>query len=143
MSKTQHHWFYDELLLFNFRLVWPCDKTSLEKYVHDEFDDREFELPDDTWGGKALICFSEDGNKTFIVALRKWHGNADCHSVLVHECAHAARMILQARNVDMNADNDEMIAYLSAYLARKCLNVLLPKRLRVEVDPQVKPKKRR
>lgn len=139
--KTMHHWFYDELLLFNFRLVWPVTKASLTKYIMDEFSE-VYESENDTFGGKALQVITEKSQSNFIVALRRWSGNSDDHAVLAHECLHVANMILQTRGVKCDQDNDEMSAYLTAYLVRKCLNVLLPKRLTVRVDPSVKPKRR-
>ena len=138
----RHSWFYDQLYLFNFRLVWPVTKSTLEQYIRDEFPDigQEYICEDDTFGGKAIFVPTEGRGGTYMVALRKWNGNSDDHSNLVHECLHVANMILHHRDVQITPDNDEALTYLTQYIHRQCLNVLLPKRLRVSVDPTVIPK---
>jgi hypothetical protein len=139
MKLPKHYWFYDELLLFNFRMVWPVTTDSLRQYIKDEFkEDYDARMS----GGKALVVENKDGIQTYIVALSRWKGTADCHANLVHECNHVALMILERRNIEVTTSNDECFAYLSAYLARKCLNVLLPKRLQVQVDHKLNPNTR-
>lgn len=139
----KHYWFYDQLYLFNFRLVWPITKATLEKYLEDEFPDGPpCVFDDDEFGGKAIFAPTGGKGGTYIVALRHWRGNADDHSNLVHECLHIANLILNHRGVGVTTDNDEAQTYLLQYLVRQCLNVLLPKHLHVEVDPEVIPKKR-
>jgi hypothetical protein len=138
--KPHHYWFYDHLLLFNFRMVWPVTTDSLREYIEHEFPGQSFDGR--ITGGKALMIPNETGTETFIAALSEWNGSANCHSVLVHECNHVALMILERRHVEITTSNDECFAYLSSYLVRQCLNVLLPKRLQVEVDPSVKPRNR-
>lgn len=143
MRKPRHYWFYDQLYLFNFRLVWPVTNETLEQYLHDEFKEDWQSGPREP-GAKALYVPNHGklGSGTYIVALYHWSGNADDHSNLAHECVHIANMVLSDREVGCTMENDESVCYLSAYLLRQCLNVLLPQRLRVYFDPKAKPKRR-
>lgn len=145
MKRPCHYWFYNQLYLFNFRLVWPVNSEGLEKYVHTEFPEhaKDYYCHRD-FGGKAIYLPNNGKGKgsTYIVALSRWSGNADDHSNLVHECLHIAGLILDHRDIHITLEHDEPLAYLTQYLVRQCLNVLLPERLRVVVDPKVKPKRR-
>jgi hypothetical protein len=63
--------------------------------------------------------------------------------MLSHECSHIAAMVLSDRGVRYSARNDEAFTYLQAYLLRKCLNALLPQRLRVQVAESEKPRRKK
>lgn len=141
MKSPQHHWFYDELYLFNFRLVWPVTPKTLRRYIRDEFGNKVTFQP---FGGKALKIEPARGPDIpcYVVALAKWNGTADCHAALSHECCHLAAMILSDRGVGYDAENDEAFTYFQSYLLRRCLNVLLPRKKRVEVCDEIKPKRR-
>lgn len=138
-SKVQHYWFYDELYLFNFRLVWPVTQDSLSRYIKDEFGNDEA-FPE-SFGAKALIIHSAKtpSHTCFVVALTRWNGTADCHAMLSHECSHIAALLLEDRGVEYSPRNDESFTYLQAYILRKCLNVLMPRSKQVEVSDSVKP----
>ena len=45
-------------------------------------------------------------------------------STLVHECVHAANMILDHKGIPMSLENDESQAYLVEWIFENCLKVL-------------------
>jgi hypothetical protein len=45
-------------------------------------------------------------------------------STLVHECVHAANMVLDHKGIPMNLENDESQAYLVEWLFENCLRAL-------------------
>ena len=131
MKKPRHHWFYDDLFLFNFRLVWPVTAESLEKYVKDEFKQTWRIRMDQRGFGAKYLFVPHAKSGTHVIALTGWKGTSDHHAQLSHECAHAARDICWQRDIRVTRRNDEAFCYLQAFILRRCLNVLLPKRLQV------------
>lgn len=137
-EAVRHFWFFDELFLFNFRLVWPVNKDSLAKYVLDEFE-QVLEIRNPNFGAKCLVIEQEKGN-SYLVAIREWAGSSDDHATLAHECSHAAMFILADRGVYVTPSNDETLAYLTGYLVRRCLNQLMEPRQRFNAWDKCAPK---
>jgi hypothetical protein len=66
------------------------------------------------------ICFND-----FIVIWSKHKDRSiESLSTLVHECVHAANMILDHKGIPMSLENDESQAYLVEWLFENCLRAL-------------------
>lgn len=116
MSKPRKpHHFYCEIYMVNIYFYQGISgeetSASLKKYLNLNFDSKRF----DGAGGKALEFESGD----YVVWTKKTGKKA--LSTLTHECLHVANMILKAKGISVDLENDEAQAYLLGWLVKKCL----------------------
>ena len=66
----------------------------------------------------GLLIGLQDSNIAILLESKKDKVFED--SVLMHECNHAAFLILDSKGIPISLNNDETFCYLSQYLFRKC-----------------------
>lgn len=116
MNKPQKpNFFYCEIYMVNIYFYQEVSAretvVSMKKYLDTVFSEERF----DGAAGKALQLHTGD----FIIWTREKASKVP--TTLAHECLHIANMILHARGITIDTENDEVQAYLLGWLMKKCL----------------------
>jgi len=115
--------FHDQTYHFTVHLVWNLNHEQLKRYVSQQFDDNE---PDnnDNWAGRCAEYATRE-HEVQMIAIRKWRGTAFDHSVLVHECVHAAHNVLGSRGFKLTDESVEAYCYLIDSIYHRCLEQII------------------
>jgi hypothetical protein len=116
------HWcgfFHEAVYGSTIHFVWNLDHAKLVRYCRRQFGDEERDT-NDSWVGRCCE-FTTSEYEVNVIAIRQWNGSPYHHSVLVHECVHAAHNILGSRGFKLSDDSVEAYCYLIDSIYRRCL----------------------
>ncbi len=97
------------------------------KYLKDIFN---IESETQTVTGQMKYLVSEDMDEgCYIMWIENFDpADAECIGTLTHECLHVATTMMKYKGVPINAENQEVTAYLLEYFVRGFLTALLNKK---------------
>lgn len=129
INKKYNHpyaWFWNDVYKFSMFVIWDVDNDQYkawmkEKYgLEDDFVDRS--------GVCHTIKHNETGSIGYLIALREYkHDDPYLIGVLAHEVNHIVQRVLDSRGMDMNEHTVEAYCYLTEWLMRSCVEVMLQK----------------
>lgn len=113
MKRKPRHYF-NETFRMNCYFCVGWSKKQIQRYMKDSW-----KYTSSSWGaGKTLWCVCDNGADVVIV----WTAPKEPISSLVHECVHAANIVLEARGQPIDQKSDEVQAYLVEEIFRKATN---------------------
>lgn len=134
MKKRKNKAYFLDIEAWNDKLsVYFSDLNyilrDLKKVVTDEEYQHQKEfLEKEKLGGFSNIELKKGGH-ALVIWIPNWDTTIDVRGTLVHECLHAAACLLEKKGVPLRIENDEVLAYLTEYLFKKCLSFAVKNKL--------------
>lgn len=111
------HWFYHDMYHFNFYFCPEFTKQEYERAVNENFPGVFYECEKFADGTTTEIIMN-DGRTAAFIHIKK----CDDLSALVHECVHAAHVLMRHRGIKQDLNNDEPEAYLTEWIFQRCMD---------------------
>jgi hypothetical protein len=126
-EKFNVGWFYEACWKATIHLLWPVTPKQIEGYLKRNYAINEYRASEDA-AGRCIEIESTAGH-AHIICLTDWTLDPKHISILSHECLHATEQILSKRGIILGDTTSEAFCHLQDSLLRRCLDLILHKKL--------------